>query len=149
MTISTGAIIEQFGTQVLLTSTTSEVADGAFNTTGVAWTNTDDVVMASVTLSGSFASNPYSSTTLNLYARLMNVVSTNDEGVPDANNRKHCLGCFIVDQTTATQFCTIDVSLPNAKTSQEYEFFIENDTGFSLNAGWDLYITPKSIIAKA
>ena len=39
----------------------------------------------------------------------------------------------------------MDIGLPNSVTSQQYEFYVENSSGQSLPAGWDIYVTPKAI----
>ena len=151
MAISTGTAIEFFGTQDNISGTsTAAVANAAFSTidatTGlIAWTNDDDAISASVTLSCTFTVAPTANSSLNLHARLLNVQGTNDNTVPDANFQHIYLNSFPLNDSTAAQYITIDVGLPNAYTSQQYEFYIQNNSGQSLPAGWAVYITPKAI----
>ena len=147
MAISTGAAIEFFGTQDTLGTSSAAVADAAFSIASdlSTWTNDDDAVIASVTLSCTFSVAPTANTSLNLYLRLLDVQSTNDNTVPDANFQHVYVGSFPLNDSTSAQYITIDIGLPNAYTSQQYEFYIENRSGQSLPAGWDIFVTPKAI----
>jgi len=147
MTISTGALIDFFGTQDTVTGSTSSVANSAFSVSGdvSTWTNDDDAPVASVVLSCTFSVAPTTGTSVNLYGRLMNVVSTSDQEAPSASFLHTHLGSFPVDDVTSAQIIAIDVTLPNTKTSQEYDFYIENRSGQTMSAGWNLYVTPKTI----
>lgn len=146
MAISTGAEIDFFGTQDTVTGTTSAVANNGFSATADInqWTNDDDARVASVTFTGTFAVAPTLGTYVNLYARLMNVDGTSDAPVPSASFLHYCLGSFPVDGIATSQVVTIEVPLPNAYTSQVYEFYIENKSGQSLNSGWTMKVTPKA-----
>ena len=147
MAISTGSAIEFFGTQDTLGTSSAAVADAAFSVAGdlSTWTNDDDVVSASVTLLANFAVAPTANTSVNLYLRLLDVQSTNNGTVPDANFQHTYVGSFPLNDSTAAQYITIDIGLPNSVTSQQYEFYVENQSGQSLPAGWDIYVTPKAI----
>ena len=148
MAIGTDAAIEFFGTQDTLGTTSATVANNAFSVAGdlSTWTNDDDAPTASITLLVDYATAPTANTSINLYARLLNVQSTNDNEIPDANFQHTYLGSFPINNPSiANQYITIDVLLPNTKTSQEYEFYIENKTAQTIQASWDLYITPKTI----
>jgi len=147
MTISTGAAIEFFGTQTTVTGTTATVANGAFSITGdiVQFTNADDAPQASIVALLDWSVAPDANSSVNLYARLMNIDSTNDQDVPDANYRNTYLGSFPINDVTTNQHIAIDVSLPNTVSSQVYEFYIENDTGQTIQANWTLKVTPKTL----
>lgn len=151
MAISTNAAIEFFGTQDTVTAGggTSAVTDGSFSASGDVvsggWTNDDDAPMASAVLTCAYATAPTANTSVNLYARLMNIDGTNDAITPDSNNTHVYLGSFPLDDTTSTQYIPLDVRLPNQYTSQVYEFYIENNGGQTISAGWTLKITPKAI----
>jgi len=147
MAISTGAAIEFFGTQDTLGTSSAAVANAAFSIASdlSTWVNDDDAPMASVTLLANFAVAPAANTLVNLYLRLLDVQSTNDGTVPDANFQHTYVGSFPLNDSTVAQYITIDIGLPNAKTSQNYEFYVENSSGQSLPAGWDIYVTPKAI----
>ena len=147
MAISTGAAIEFFGTQDTLGTSSAAVANAGFSIAGdlSTWTNDDDAVSASVTLLANFSVAPTANTSINLYLRLLDVQSTNDGTVPDANFQHTYVGSFPLNDSTVAQYITIDIGLPNSVTSQQYEFYIENKSGQSLPAGWDIYVTPKAI----
>lgn len=147
MSISTDAAIEFFGTQATVTGTTASVADGAYSVTGsiVSFTNTDDAPQASVVAMLDWSAAPNTNSSVNLYARLMNIDSTNDQDVPDANFQHVYLGSFPINDVTTNQYIAIDVSLPNAKSQQVYEFYIENKTGQTIQANWTLKVTPKTL----
>ena len=147
MTISTNDAIEKFGAQDTLGTSSATVADAAFSIAGdlSTWTNDDDAVMASVTALIDYAVAPDVNSAVNLYVRLLNTEGTNDSDVPDANFQHKYVGSLPVNDVTTNQYVTIDISLPNGKTSQEYEFYIENKTGQTIQAGWDIYVTPKAI----
>lgn len=151
MAIGTSAAIEFYGTQDTVTvgTGTSAVTSGSFSASGDVvsggWTNDDDAPIASVTLECAYASAPTANTSVTLYARLLNVSSTNDAQTPDANNPHYFLGVFPLNDSTSTQYITIDVALPNAYTSQVYEFYITHNAGQTMSAGWKIYVTPKTI----
>lgn len=147
MAIATNDAIVKFGTQDTLGNSSASVADAAFSIASDlnTWTNDDDAPMASVTALLDWAVTPDTTGAIHLYAQMLNVQSTNDGEVPDATHQHVYLGSFPVNNVTTNQYITIDVSLPNAYTSQVYQFFIENVTGQTLQAGWDIYITPKTI----
>ena len=146
MAIGTGSLIEFFGTQDTLGTTSSAVADAAFSVAAdlSTWTNDDDAPRASVTILANFSVAPTANTVLNLYLRPLDIQSTNDQDVPDANFTHIYVGSFPLNDVTTAQYISIDISLPNAYTSQQYEFYVENKSGQSLPAGWDIYVTPKT-----
>lgn len=147
MAIGADSAIEFFGTQDSLDSTSGTVADAAFSVAGdlSEWTNDDDAPMAAMVLECAFGTAPDANSTVDLYAQLMNIVSTSDALAPDANNPHVYLGSFPLDDTTSTQFIPLDVRLPNTATSQVYQFYVQNNGGQTMSAGWDLHVTPKTI----
>jgi len=147
MAIGTDSSIEFFGTQDTVTSSSSAVTDGSFSVSGdiTTWTNDDDAAGAAVVFEGTYSTAPDANSTVTLYARLLNVQSTNDQDAPDSNFNHYPLGVFPLNDVTSAQYVVIKVPLPNTKTSQEYEFYIQNNGGQTLSAGWDLYVTPVSI----
>ncbi len=147
MAISTDAAVEFFGTQDSLDDTSAAVVNGDFSVTGdvLEWTNDDDAPMAAIILEGTYSSAPDANSSVNLFARPMNIVSTSNSDVPDANFGHIYVGTFPLNDVTSAQFIAIDIRLPNTKTSQPYIFYIENNGGQTISAGWDLHITPKTI----
>jgi len=147
MSITTGAAVEFFGTQDTLGTSSASVADGAFSIAGdlSTWVNDDDAPQASVVFLGDFASAPTVGASVNLYLRPLDIQSGNDQEIPDANFQHSYVGSFPLNDVATAQYINIQISLPNNVTSQNYEFYIENQSGFSLDAGWDIFVTPKTL----
>lgn len=145
MAISTDAAIEFFGTQDTITGSGGTVADAAFGAAATTWTNDDDAPMASVVLSCSYTTAPDANSSVNLYLRLLNIQSTNNQDVPDANFGHVYVGSFPLNDVTTQQYIPIDIRLPNTVTSQQYNFYIENNGGQTMDSDWNLYVTPKTI----
>ena len=147
MAISTGAAIEFFGTQDTLGTSSAAVANDAFSIAGdlSTWTNDDDAPQASVILLANFSVAPDANSSINLYLRPLNIQSTNNQDIPDANFQQTYVGSFPLNDTTAAQYINIQISLPNNQTSQGYEFYVENKSGQSLPAAWDIFVTPKTL----
>lgn len=145
MAISTDSAIEFFGTQDTITGSGGTVADAAFGAAATTWTNDDDAPMASVVLSCSYTTAPDANSSVNLYLRPLNIQSTNDQDVPDANFTHVFVGSFPLNDVTSQQYIPIDIRLPNTVTSQQYNFYIENNGGQTMDSDWNLYVTPKTI----
>ena len=147
MTIGADAAVEFFGTQDTLGTSSAAVSNDAFSVAGdlSTWTNDDDAPTASVVLLANFSVAPDANSALNLYLRPLNLQSTNDQDVPDANFQHVYVGSLPLNNVTSAQYISIDISLPNNITSQQYEFYVENKSGQSLPSGWDIFVTPKTI----
>lgn len=151
MAITTDDTIHKFGTQDAVDSTSAAVTDGSFsaNTDITSWTNDDDAIEAGFVLKFQYPSGTINGDGIHLYARLMNVDSTNDEPQSDSGWPHHYLGTFKTDTglaATTDNYLTLghNVELPNQYSSQVYEFYIKNDCGVSMSAGWTLKVTPVS-----
>ncbi len=151
MAIATDAAIEFFGTQDTLGTSSAAVANDAFSIAGdlSTWPNDDDAPQASVVLLANFSVAPNANSSINLYLRPLNIQSTNDQDVPNVNFQHVFVGSFPLNDATTAQYINIQISLPNNQTSQDYEFYVENKSGQSLPAGWDIFVTPKAIGPKA
>ena len=147
MTIGTDAAVEFFGTQDTLGTSSAAVSDNAYSVAGdlSTWTNDDDAPMATVVLLADFSVAPDANSSINLYLRLLDISGTNDGDVPDANFQHTYVGSFPLNDVTTAQYIPIVISLPNVVTSQQYEFYVENQSGQSLPAGWDVTVGPKTI----
>lgn len=147
MAIGTDAAIHFFGTQDSLDDTSAAVTSGSFSVAGdlLTWTNDDDAIEASVTLEGTFSVAPDANSSVALFAALQDVQSTNDDSAPTVNYQHTFLGSFPVKDVTSNQFTTISIALPNAKSSQIYQFYIRNQTGQTISAAWDVHITPRTV----
>ena len=150
MAIGADDAIWKFGTQdeVTVASPSSVAADGVSTSSDVtSWTNDDDAPVAAAVLNAAWTTAPGAGETVSLYAQLEDVESTNDMPGIDANFAGIYLGDFLVDAvgSSTEQYLVLpDFPLPCVTTSQKILFFIKNYTAQSINAGWDLYITPKT-----
>jgi len=147
MTIGTDSAIEFFGAQTSLDSTSGSVSNDTFSVAGdlSTFTNSDDAPQASVVLEATLSVAPDANSSVAFFAQMIDIQSTNDQLVPTANFQQVFLGSFPVKDVTTAQFIPIIISLPNNATSQIYQFFIQNNTGQTISAGWDIHITPKTI----
>jgi len=147
MAIGTDSAVEVFGTQDSLDDTSGSVADAAFSAASdlLTWTNDDDAVSASVVLEATFGSSPDANSSVTLFAQMIDIQSTSDQLVPTANFQHVFIGTFPVKDVTSAQFIPVTVGLPNNATSQIYQFFIQNNAGQTISAGWDIHITPTAI----
>ena len=152
MPIATDDAINKFGVQdnVMGGGTIAAVANAAFSVIGATgileWINDDDAPMAAAVLMANFTVAPTVNSTINLYAALVDIDSTNSADAPDADNQNVYLGSFPLNDVTTAQYIPINISLPNTYTSQKYNFHIENGSGQSLpESGWSLKITPVTI----
>lgn len=148
MAIGTDSAIDFFGTQDTLGTSSAAVTNGSFSIASdlSTWVNDDDAKFASIVLLADWNTTaPDVNSSIKLYARLLNIQSTNDQDVPDANFQHVFMGRFPVNDVLTNQYIPIIISLPNNETSQNYEFYINNLTGQTIQAGWDIFITPKAI----
>ena len=151
MAISTDAVIDFFGSLTALGNTTSTVANDAFSDGTndlTAWTNSDDAPQATAVLEFTTATTGDAGSVINLYAVLIDVgnAGTEDTEVPDANFPNIYLGSFPHNNpSTSAQTVTALITLPNAVIGQVYNFYIENKTGQTISASWELTIRPKTL----
>jgi len=151
MTIGTDAAIDFFGTPdtVTIGTGTSAVTNTSFSASGDVvsggWANDDDAPLAIMVLTFQRASGTLSDG-IHLYLRLLNIDGTTDEPQPDSSYKHHYVGTFVPDpnqaNATDTSYALGPFRLPNVYTSQTYEFYIENQCGQTMTAGWTLKITP-------
>ena len=135
MAIGTNDVIQKFGTQDMVTVARDATNPAAVATTALttaaaiaSWTNDEDAPYARfILLMEWLTTAPQDNTgSIDLYAQVKDIQSTNEPNVPTLTNRAIYLGSFIIDWTVAatTQhflvlpFC----ELPNFKTSQIYDF---------------------------
>lgn len=151
MAIDADALIDVFGTMDSVDDgSTSSVANAAFSVAAdiTTWTNDDDAPLANFILKCQWATvTGVTNKTINLYARPMNVDSTDDTVSPGTSLRAILIGAFKVYAASASTnytFVIADAVLPNIKASQEYEFYLENLSGQTISSGWTLKVMPKS-----
>ena len=150
MAIGTNDSKHKFGTQTAVTTTGSSTTDGSFTSAGT-WTNSDDAPLGAALMVAQWATaTSIAGKVINLYGRLHNIQSTNDEAAPSATNTVVFLGSFMAPASTATTDFYMPLvlghmNLPNFYTSQVWEFYIENRTGQTISANWSLYVTPVTL----
>lgn len=86
------------------------------------------------------------SPSINLYRVDQNIDGTaGDAPVPTASNRSLFVGTFVVPLSAAS---TGNLYLPvtDVPLSSDQYFYVENQSGQSLTAGWTLKVTPKSLV---
>jgi len=153
VTIGTGDLVNKAGTQTLVSAASpSSVASAAFSASGdvasSGWTNTDSVPFAAFALKCQWATvTGVANKVINLYARAMDIQSTNDAVQPSANRKGTLIGWFVVyAASTGTDYWfNIEggyVPLPELAEGQVYEFYLENLTGQTISANWALYARP-------
>lgn len=152
MAISTNAQIEFWGTtDPIDDGSTSAVSDGAMSVAAdiTAWTNDDDSPDAMLVLLWQYPSGTIDGN-INIHVRPINVDGTNDPPAPTTTDQLGFAGSFEIataqSATTDTVYTQIIPLTPfSTKTSQEYEFYLFNDSGVSMSANWDLDIIPKTL----
>lgn len=152
MAIATNDAIYKFGTQDEVTSgTPATIANDAYGKADqgatVNWTNTDDAPLGAAVLKCQFDTTMPTVGTVGLYAHVLNIQSTNDPGVPDANNSQIFCGSFLIDYDIAadTDFYTfIELfRMPGLYTAQAIDWYLKNEgTAQTLGVSWQLWITP-------
>lgn len=155
MTIGANDGIWKFGTQDEVTSgTPATIATDGFGKAdqgaSINWANDDDAPDGSAGLKCQFDSAMPTVGNILLVAHLLDVQSTNDTGVPDANNDVVVVGQFKIDFGIAADvdFYTVihNFEMPQAGPAQKIDWYIKNNgTAQTLGVSWQLWITPKSI----
>lgn len=156
MAIGTDAIVPFFGTTDALDDTsTSAITNGAMSVAAdvISWPNTDDAPHANAILRFQHASGALTGH-VNLHIRPMNVDGTDDVPAPDAADPLNYIGTFEINADKVTATDNVYIRAINLlpwimETSQNFEFYIFNDTGQTISANWDLDIVPIALGLKA
>ena len=152
MAISTNDVVLKFGTlDAVDDGTTSAVNDAAMSAAAdiTAWTNDDDAPGAALILRWQYPSGTIDGN-IEIYARPINIDGTDDQPQPDSTYKHAYVGQFTIDTAQAATTDTVyqiyvDLSHLTVKTSQEFEFYLYNDSGVQMSANWDLDIVPISV----
>lgn len=152
MAIETNDAIVKFGDQDQVDSTAGTVADGAFSVAGdvdSTWTNSEEAPLGSAVFKGQFDTTMPTVGSIGLYARLLNVQSTNDVNEPDGSFEHIFVGSFPIDFGVANDvdFYTVieTFNMPAAGPAQAIEWYIKNEgTAQTIGTSWNLWITPKT-----
>ena len=152
MAIGTDAAIEVFGTtDAVDDGTTSTINNAAMSAAAdiTAWTNDDDAPTAMLVLRWQFTTGTITGK-INIHVRPINIDGTDDPPQPTTTDKLGFAGSFDIASGQ-----TVDVDTPytqvvslmsfSTKTSQEYEFYLFNNTGVQILANWDLDVIPKTL----
>jgi hypothetical protein len=100
-------------------------------------------------LNATWAASHASGSSVNLYARHLNIDGTNDQDSPGASFRHELVGVFPAPGSGASGshivFCR---DVPTSPIG-DVEYFIENSTNATINAGWKVTVYPKSYVPGA
>ena len=150
MAIGTNAGAWFYGTQTAVSSSQTTVADNAYQACGVDFTNTANAPFASAVMEIAFDTTAPTVGNVLLFAMLHNVQSTNDMDAVGATNQNVLCGAFpiIASKTIDTLYYTVipHFELPAAGDGQVIRFYILNNaTGQTIQTGWQLWITQKTM----
>lgn len=149
MAIATNDAINKFAAALDTVSAgggTSAVSSGAYSASGDVvsggWTNDEDAPKASFVLKFQYPSGTITTGGVQLFARLLSVDSTNDEPALTTNWIGHFLGSFRTGtgMSAATDYYVEEgpIALPAINSSQKYGFYLLNNCGVTISAGWTL-----------
>lgn len=151
MAIPTNASIEWRGTTVTLEASGSSITnnsvvqadDANYDTV----TDGEGAPDGEFTASFAFSVAPTEGTVLAVYARPLDVISTNDTEVPELARPTRYIGRFVVNNVTTTQYGTPFIGRNLPKLAAYY--LVNVATGQTVSSGWTLYVTPYTLTPKA
>lgn len=131
---------------VTVASSGSSVASNGFVSAGTlassshsGYTGSDLVLVGTMAAAVSSASNFFS-----VYARPLNIDSTNDAPTPGTSFTGGFVGALVIAGSSASGAQTsILMDVPNSWA--DVEFYVENKCNATLNAGWTLKAVPKTV----
>jgi len=149
MAIPTSTPIEWRGTTKTLEASGGSITSGSVVAADDA--NYDTVTdgegspNAEFTLAFTFSVAPTEGTSLALYARPLDIDSTNDSEVPEATRPTRYIGVFVVNNVTTAQYAIcVGRNLPKLAS-----YYIHNNgTGQTVSAAWVLKATPIALTPK-
>lgn len=95
-------------------------------------------------LTCAFATGPTEGTTLPLMARPLDIDSTNDAPVPELARPTQFIGCFVVDNTTSTQYLPLQGGFARDVPKKADYYLGNNGTGQTVSSGWKLVAVPRT-----
>lgn len=97
-------------------------------------------------LDAAFTTAPTEGTTLALYARPLDISSTNDSEVPEAARPTCFIGVFVVNNVgaSAVQYMQLQGGYARDLPAKADYYIHNNATGQTVNAGWKLVIVPRT-----
>lgn len=150
MAIPTNTPIEWRGTTATLEASGGSITSGSVVQADDAnydtVSNGEGVPDAEFTLSCAFGTAPTENGVLALYARPLDIDSTNDTEVPEATRPTRFVGSFVVNNVTTTQYIgpVVGRNLPKLAA-----YYLHNSgTGQTCSSGWVLKVTPLGMTPK-
>lgn len=145
MTVPTNAPIEWRGTAVTLESSGGSITNNsvvqADDASYAADVEGEWLADAEFVLTFAFGTAPTDGTALALYARPLNIASTNDAEVPELTRPTRFIGSFIVNNVTTTQYAT----LVGRNVPLLADYYLANvGTGQTVSSGWVLTAYPRA-----
>jgi len=148
MAIEVNDSVRKKGTRKVLESAGTSLADAAFGVTNDASYNklTDgdgahDVILD---FSGAFSIAPANGV-IYVHLRLLNIDGVNDSDAPDANYTPWRIWIINLNDVTATQYQQIYLH----DVPDDFDIYLENQSGQSLSPGWTVAVTPVTSGPKA
>lgn len=99
---------------------------------------------AEFVLTCAFTTAPTEGTTIILLARPLNVDGTADTEVPETTRGTYFVGAFVVNNVGSSTSQTMVLYARDVPREADY-YIYNNGTGQSINAGWVLKVTPRSV----
>lgn len=140
-----GEAIVKWGTQKTLEANGTGVGSGGF-------VQADDASYSVVAdgagypdaefvLACTFGTAPTENGVVSLLARPLNIDGTADADAPEFSRQVQFIGNFIVNNVTTTQYLwLIGYDLP-----KEADYYLANNAGQMIAAGWTLKVTPRTL----
>ena len=100
---------------------------------------------AEFVLTGAFGTAPTEGRCVNLYARPMDMDGTVDAEAPEAARPTTYIGSFAANNVTATQSMPL-VGLVARDLPRLANYYLHNDAGQTLSAGWVLKVVPRNVV---
>ena len=140
-----GEMIVVLGTTKTLVSSGASLANNTMSAASAATYDRDTdgggFPDADIVLAVAFGTAPTVNTTIDLYARELDIDGTGDAVAPTTTYKRRYIGSFPVFNQTAMQY--IKISAFDVPKLAEY-YIHNNGTGQTISAGWTLKITPRS-----
>ena len=105
-----------------------------------------DFTLVSIGFSAALGLSKY----IGLYARPLNMANSGslDVSTPQANFKSRLVGAFTLTDSLANTG-TFVWGLEDVPLGNEQDYFIENQSGVTLNQGWQLFARPKALVPAA
>ena len=137
-------LVRTYGTEITLEASGASLTDGSYGAAGDNnITSSDDGGFPYLLFYGSvaYATAPDANSVIKIYARNLNLISTNDAEVPSDDIQQQLLGYLVLNDVTTTQY----VTPPQTKIERPHfdcTIYLKNEGGQTLSAAWALYCKP-------